>query len=40
MGQADSAAPLFAGVLLMLLASAARVWPYPTVPRAGEAPRA
>lgn len=32
MGRADSAAPLFAGVLLMLLASAALVWRYPTAP--------
>ncbi|MBI3347667.1 MAG: MFS transporter [Burkholderiales bacterium] len=29
MGRADSAAPLFAGVLLMLVASAALVWRYP-----------
>lgn len=33
MGRADSAAPLFGAVLLMLLASAALVWPYPAVPR-------
>jgi len=37
MGRADSAAPLFVGVLLMLLASAALVWPYPRVPRADAA---
>ncbi|MFG6489530.1 MFS transporter [Roseateles sp. BYS78W] len=37
MGQADSAVPLFLGVLLMLLASAALVWRYPAVPRAGAA---
>ncbi|RZL36729.1 MAG: MFS transporter [Rubrivivax sp.] len=30
MGHADSAAPLFAGVLAMLLVSAALVWRYPT----------
>lgn len=34
MGQADSAAPLFASVLLMLVASAALVWRYPAVPKA------
>lgn len=33
MGHADSAAPLFASVLLMLMASAALVWPYPGVQR-------
>jgi DHA1 family bicyclomycin/chloramphenicol resistance-like MFS transporter len=38
MGQADSAAPLFGGVLLMLLVSAALVWPYPAVARAETAP--
>ena len=35
MGQADSAVPLFVGVLLMLLVSAALVWPYPKVPWTG-----
>jgi len=40
MGQADSAAPLFGGVLLMLLASAALVWPYPAAAKAGAAPAA
>jgi DHA1 family bicyclomycin/chloramphenicol resistance-like MFS transporter len=38
MGSADSAAPLFCGVLLMLLVSAALVWPYPAVARAETAP--
>lgn len=33
MGRADSAAPLFAGVLLMLAASAALVWRYPRIAR-------
>ncbi|MBW8847894.1 MAG: MFS transporter [Burkholderiales bacterium] len=37
MGHADSAAPLFGGVLLMLLASAALVWRYPAVPKMGAA---
>jgi DHA1 family bicyclomycin/chloramphenicol resistance-like MFS transporter len=35
MGSAASAAPLFGSVLLMLLGSAALVWRYPAVPRAG-----
>jgi len=33
--RADSAVPLFGGLLLMLLASAALVWRYPAVPPAG-----
>lgn len=35
MGRADSAAPLFASVLLMLAASAALVWRYPRIRRPG-----
>lgn len=38
MGEADSAAPLFGSVLVMLLASAALVWPYPVVQKAGASP--